>query len=265
MKGNRIFGNIEFGEICSICPANRRHRHYSSGRAKMYCLNETHFCPPCGRTHLLSYSDKLNIVLLGTSTLFVNFDKWSKLNMQCIDYELIAGGHIRDLRKAYSTYYTKLNLPTIFIVCGGLNDINEMSMYKFLDELFELKNLIEKHPLHTAKIAGLLCPPKLCLKKEDILIPNSETYKKIMKINKEIYEAFGEFFTLEFYGLRERKNNYSGTIYRSYKTSDWREMSVARTRGKIFRHRLSECMHLTDTAMIMALKRLIELVEKMYA
>ena len=86
-----------------------------------------------------------------------------------------------------------------------------------------------------------------------------------MKINKEIYESFGEFFTLEFYGLRERKNNDSGTIYRSYKGSDWRELLVVRTRGKIFRHRLSECMHLSDTIMILALKRLIELVERMYA
>lgn len=263
MKGNRIFGNIEFGSTCPICPNNRRHRHFSTGRAKSYCLNEQHFCPPCGRVHALTYSEKINVVLLGTSTLFVNFENWSQLNMQCINFELIAGGKLRDLQKAYDDYYAKLNIPTIFVVCAGLNDISDMTAYKFLDEIFGLKASIEKNPQHTVKIVGLLCPPKLCLREMDNLIPNSPTYFKILKVNKELYENFGDFFSLENYGLRERSNNDRSTFF-AYKVLDWREMSVRRVMGKSFKHRLGECMHLKDEIQLIALKRLIDLVEKTY-
>lgn len=256
MNGSRIFGNLEYGKPCPICPG-KTHKHISTGRAIIQANGNPYYCPPCRKVHPLEFSKKFNICIMGSSTLFINFEKRIWNHDFCVYYELQGGGKIQNIHDTYTKIYADLDYPFTFILVTGLNEIKNKNQYQILSDFYDLKQLIERNHKHTVHIVGLLIPPIYCISRKTLKEPHGFIYEKILHINKELSTWDQNFFQLAKYGVRNRVTR-SGTTHISYKPQSWREMFVKRNRGLEFNMKLRECLHLNETEQVTALQHLIE-------
>lgn len=267
MNGEKIFGNSEFGYLCPICPG-KTHRHFSSARAINYSQGKPHFCPPCGKIHPLKFDKNKNLVLIGSSTLFVEFKNWKWNKNFCMLFELVGGGKIKDFQQIYEDLYSHLNLPFCFVLTAGLNDIKVNNRYQMLGLFYQLKLTIEKNKNHKCFITGMLIPPMFCLDPQDKLSPSSSIFHDIIFINKEIEKWYDtKVFSLESFGCRDRelKNGWRNwEVKPFYRPTLWREMYVKRNRDLDTKAKLRKCLHLTFEQQRTALEHLIEHALKYY-
>ena len=256
MNGAKLFGNLEYGKPCPICPG-KTHKHFSTGRAIIHAKGNPYYCPPCRKVHPLEYSKKSNLCIMGSSTLFINFEKRIWNHDFCVHYELQGGGKIQNIHETYTKIYADLDYSFNFVIVTGLNDIKSKNQYQILSDFYNLKNLIEKNKKHSVHIVGLLLPPIYCLSRKSLKEPHGFIYEKILHINKELSTWETNFFPLAKYGVRNRVTK-SGTSSISYKPQSWREINIRRTRGLDFSMKLMECLHLNESEQIIALQHLIE-------
>lgn len=250
------YGTFDFGTKCQLCH-NKKHRHISSAIAISRAKGENIFCQICNRKHVLDFHPTQNIVILGSSTLFIDFKQW-KWAEECIFYELRGGGKIQDLKQVYKDLYSEIDLPFIFVMVGGLNDIKYLDKYEFMTSLVEFKNMVEQHKNHRIFFSELLMPPLFCMGQNYNLTPSSELYRNILFINKELQTLQTHTFPLSSYGIRKRKNSIV------FKVQFWREMRVKRLQSINHEQRIFHCLHLTNQKQAIALKNLIDFIKQHY-
>ena len=163
---------------CPMCSDSRgtiRHYHYSSTEIRRMFLDQgtqtTYPCPICHELEPVVVPPmEVRRIVLADSTLHGVWNQTLPNNILHFDIDVIVGGKVRDLTRAFEKNYQHIPNRMEIVVVAGLNNIGAgETADQIIREMEDLKHVVGEHsrrwnhnPPSYVVFCTLLFPPKFC-------------------------------------------------------------------------------------------------------